>query len=149
MRKFIAIASLAAVAALFFVLQSCKKDKFDIVNEPITFVKPDTTRIRAKPGAVVPLEVKFTADRPIDFISGEVHWAQGGGSFTPGVDVTDSLFYFSFHPDSVTPNNKRTYTGTYTVGDTVQVFDVIRVLYKMKAGNKEYEKQLRIDVRFF
>lgn len=151
---FAAVLTLASV----FVLNSCKKDDESLPLEPITLVEPDSSIIRKFPGDVMPYEIKFTTDRPINWIK-----------CLYDTDTTNTSGYIATYPDTLffvkldttDPRvNLYTYTGSFTVADSLDPYDVIRFKVSFEAGKKTFttgqnypagivgfSKEFRIDVR--
>lgn len=139
---------LLLLTLLIGFVASCKKDDPPTpITEPMTFVTPDTNRIRAQPLEVINLELQLTTDRIIDTLRGGFHIDTTNSNFDAAVDPTTSFLTTGFGPDS---NNIETWTGTYTLPHDTIVGngDVIRLLFTMEARNNlTYQKILRIDVR--
>jgi hypothetical protein len=156
-------AGFAIVALVTFTLLSingCKPDGTPSEPlEPISLVSPDTAISRYFGGDSIPITVKFTTDRPINWILGLVD-----------VDtLIDSTNYTPTYPDSIfskdlTTLNPRqnlyTYTGTFHVADTLLPFSVIRFKISFQAGSAvfytgqnypqgvvAYTKEFKVNVR--
>lgn len=123
----------------------CKKTTDEIISEPITLVKPDTTSLYLFPANVQPIEVKFTTDRPINWVKGMYE-----------IDTTHALGYNYTYPDTLFVNNldsmgikdnKYTYTGSYTVPDTLDALDVVRFKISMKAQDLNYSKEFKFVIK--
>lgn len=131
---FIAIPLLAFIAVS--VISGCKQDETNEPLEPISLIAPDTSVVRPFPGDVVPIEIKFTTDRPINWIKGLYD-----------IDTTNTTGYVPSYPDTLffsrldtlDPRlNLYTYTGTYTVPDTSDAFDVVRFKVSFEAGKTSF-----------
>ncbi|MCX6198327.1 MAG: hypothetical protein NTY88_03775 [Bacteroidetes bacterium] len=140
------------------LFNGCKKTEESAPLEPISLVKPDTAITRLFAGDQLPIEIKFTTDRPINYILGkyDIDSLQ-----TTGYVATypDTLFFEKL--DGLDPRvNRYTYTGTYTSPDTLRPFDVIRFRIFFEAGSSvfktgqnypagkvSFSKEFRIDVR--
>ncbi len=136
-RKFFAgFAMLAFVAAMLF--SSCKKTTNDQPLEPISLVLPDSPITRHFAGDTFTVQIKFTTDRPIDWILGQVDVDTliNATNYVP--TYPDTLF----HLDLTTLNprqNLYTYTGTYKVADTLPPFSVIYFKASFQAGSTTFE----------
>src|SRR5687767_7360910 len=87
-KNILAIAILLCVGmSLFF--SSCTKETQNEPLEPITFVQPDSSILRLFPGDSQPLEIKFTTDRPINWIKGMYD-----------IDTTGQAGYVASYPDT-------------------------------------------------
>ncbi|MFN8309629.1 MAG: hypothetical protein U0T73_06670 [Chitinophagales bacterium] len=145
--------------AIFFVLlalagaTSCKKTSEMAISEPITIVTPDSNFIRLLPGRDQPLDIRFTTDRPIQFVKGmyEIDSVE-----IPGHVYTfpDTLFYTILDSVGVTTKvNKYQYTGTFHVPDTLLGEEIIRFRISMQAKNDaasstiNYQKEFKIGVK--
>ena len=113
------------------------------VDEPITFVQPDTTVISAFAGDPVTYELLLVTDRAIDSLIGEVHVDSTGMNYNPATDTTTSFLRTGFADSS----NIQEYTGVYQVPGFVESFDVVRLIYTMNAGERTYQKTLRINIK--
>lgn len=136
MNKKIFSAFTAVVLVGILMLGSCKKDDTNEPLEPISLVTPDTSVVRPFPGDVVPIEIKFTTDRPINWIKGLYD-----------IDTTNTTSYVATYPDTLfftrldtlDPRvNLYTYTGSYLVPDTSDAFDVVRFKISFEAGNTTF-----------
>lgn len=158
MRKiFLAFLGISSIAVLMLV-HSCKKEETVLPLEPISLVQPDTGIVRQFPGDVMPIEIKFTTDRPINWIKGMYDI---DSSHTTGYTATypDTLFFVKI--DTVEPRvNLYTYTGSYSVPDFLNPYDIVRFKISFEAGKTTFttgqnypagivtgSKEFRIDVR--
>jgi hypothetical protein len=156
-KQFIAFAGVVALAFVL-VLNSCKKDETTLPLEPITLVQPDSSIIRQFPGDVMPFEIQFTTDRPINWIkcmydTDTTHMAGYVATYP------DTLFFVKL--DTTDPRvNLYTYSGSYFVPDTLDPYDVVRFKVSFEAGKSTFttgqnypagivgfSKEFRIDVR--
>ncbi len=152
------IFSFAIIALGAFILNGCAKTETGEPLEPISIVKPDSSIVFKFPSDSVPMEFKFTTDRPINWILGKYDI----DSFqTAGYVATypDTLFYQKL--DSVLPRvNRYDYSVTYFVPDTLRPFDHIRFKVSFEAGSATFStgqnypagkvgasKEFRVDVR--
>lgn len=156
-KKILAVAVLALTGVIFFV-EGCKKDEASEPLEPITIVQPDTAVIRLFPGDDQSIEVKFTTDRPINWVKGMYDIDSLN---LPGYTATypDTLFYQKL--DTLSPRvNLYTYSGTYHVPDSLNPYDAIRFKISFEAGKSTFTtgqnypagivsstKEFRIDVK--
>ncbi len=135
MNKRILFAALALIVfAGLMVLDSCNKSNPSEPLEPISLVKPDTLINTNFAGDSVPVEIKFTTDRPINWILGLCD-----------IDtMIDSTNYTATYPDTIflqdlTKLNPRqnlyTYTSTYHVPDSLIPFSVVRFKISFQAGD--------------
>ncbi|MFN8276405.1 MAG: hypothetical protein U0T84_02890 [Chitinophagales bacterium] len=147
--RIIAISAVALVALLF----SCKKTAVDNTSEPITIVEPDSVSVRRLPGFVQNIQIKFTTDRPIQYVKGmyELDSAEIAGHV---YTYPDTLFYTVLDSPGVTTKvNKYTYNGSYHVPDTLLGGEVIRFQISMQAKNDaassvlNYTKEFKIGVK--
>ena len=118
------------------VISSCKKTEDNEPLEPISLVLPDTSIVRQFPGDVMPIKIKFTTDRPINWVKGLYD-----------VDTTNSTSYVASYPDTlfftkldtIDPRvNLYTYEGSYSVVDTLDPFDVVRFRISFEAGSATF-----------
>lgn len=152
---FLAVVSFALAISL---MNGCKKKEESAPLEPISLVSPDTAIQRLFAGDALPLEIKFTTDRPINYILAKYDI---DSSQTTGYTATYPDTLFVQHLDSLEPRvNRYTYTGSYTSPDTLRPFDVIRFKVSFEAGSTTFKtgqnypagkilvtKEFRIDVR--
>ncbi|MCW5908678.1 MAG: hypothetical protein KIS94_12520 [Chitinophagales bacterium] len=158
MKKILFIVSASALVLSVLFIESCKKDDPKLPLEPITLVKPDTAIIRQFPGDVLPIELTFTTDRPINWIN---CMYDIDSTHTTGYVATypDTLFFVKL--DTLDPRvNIYTYTTSYYVPDTLNPYDVVRFKVSFEAGKSTFttgqnypagivgfSKEFRIDVR--
>lgn len=158
MKNRILFLAVVATGVSVLLFNGCKKKEESAPLEPISLVHPDTAITRLFAGDQLPIEVKFTTDRPINYILGkyDIDSLQ-----TVGYTATypDTLFFQRL--DTLDPRvNRYTYTGTYTSPDTLRPFDVIRFKISFEAGSSTFTtgqnypagkayftKEFRIDVR--
>ena len=135
-RKIFAGLSLIAFVALMLV-NSCKKDSNPQPLEPISLVQPDSPITRHFGGDSFPVVIKFTTDRPINWILG----------MTDIDSLIDSTHYVATYPDTLFHTNLTTlsprqnlytYTGTYHIPDTLLPFSVIRFKVSFQAGSNTF-----------
>lgn len=126
---------LALVAFVAVILISgCKKTNDNQPLEPISLVQPDSPVTRHFGGDSFQIVIKFTTDRPINWIMGQydVDTLIDSTNFTP--TYPDTLF----HKDLTVLNprqNLYTYTGSFHVADTLPPFSVIYFKISFQAGN--------------
>ena len=155
--KFLFLSVLSLAAVVFFI-NGCKKDNSGEPLEPITIVKPDSAVVFYFPSDSVPMEFKFTTDRPINWILGKYD-----------IDSLQTAGYVATYPDTLffkdltteTPRvNRYDYKVTYYVPDTLRPFDHIRFKVSFEAGSSTFttgqnypagkvgaSKEFRVDVR--
>jgi len=132
----------AALVLVSFVgvmlISSCKKSSNPQPLEPISLVQPDSPITRHFGGDSFPIVVKFTTDRPIN-------WIQG---LTDVDSLIDSATYTPTYPDTLfrqdlttlSPRqNLYTYTGTYHIADTLLPFSIIYFKVSFEAGSRVFE----------
>jgi hypothetical protein len=156
-QKFLSFAVLIIPLLLSFIC-SCKKEMQNEPLEPISIIHPDSSVVRLFPGDNLSMEIKFTTDRPINWIKG----IYDIDSFnTTGYIATypDTAFFVKL--DTIDPRvNLYTYTGSYHVPDSLNPYDVIRFRVSFEAGKTTHTtgqnypagivgaaKEFRIDVR--
>lgn len=137
-RKIFAGLALIAFVAVTLI-SSCKKDNSNQQPlEPISLVSPDTPIARYFGGDSFPVTIKFTTDRPINWVLG----------LTDIDSLIDSVNYVATYPDTLfhlslttlSPRqNLYTYTGMYHVPDTLLPFSVIRFKVSFQAGSTQFE----------
>jgi hypothetical protein len=120
------------IAATLF--SSCKKNNNPQPLEPISVVLPDSSIITKFAGDSLPIEIKFTTDRPIDWILAKYD-----------IDtLIDTLHYTATYPDTfffkglyvpVPRTNLYTFKGTYYIPDTIPPFSVLRFKISFLAGS--------------
>ena len=134
----------AVVVACTFVyfISGCKKETKDVILEPITIVKPDSLSNSTLPGKVIPVEIKFTTDRPINFVTGkyEIDTTQSASHV---YTYPDTLFAVQLDSDATKLTNKYSYAGTYTIPDTLQPNTIVRFRVDMKAQTLSYQKEFK------
>lgn len=155
-KKFILALSLAFVVAVS-VFNSCKKTEDPLPLEPISIVLPDTAITRLFPGDSLPIHIKFTTDRPINWVKGMYDIDSVTGTYT--ATYPDTLFFQKL--DTLNPRvNLYEWSGTYWVPNTLNPYDVVRFRVSFEAGKTTFTtgqnypagivgstKEFRIDVR--
>ena len=153
------LALIALVTLTLLSINSCKTDNNPQPLEPISLVSPDTPISRYFGGDSFPVIIKFTTDRPIDWIMGltNVDTLIDTTNYTPV--YTDTLFRKDL--TTLSPRqNLYTYTGTYHVADSLLPFSVIYFKVSFHAGSstfetgqnypqgvKSYSKEFKVNVR--
>jgi len=135
-KLFAGLAMIAFVAIT--LISSCKKDNNSQPLEPISLVSPDTPIARYFGGDSFPVTIKFTTDRPIN-------WVLGMSDIDSLIDSTnyvatypDTLFHISL--TALSPRqNLYTYTGMYHVPVALLPFSVIRFKVSFQAGSTTFE----------
>jgi hypothetical protein len=156
-KKILAGVSLLSIV-LFLCVHSCKKDTQNEPLEPISFIHPDSSIVRKFPGDSLALEIKFTTDRPINWVKGmyDIDSLNQSGYVAT---YPDTAFFVKL--DSLDPRvNLYTYTNTYHVPDSLNPYDVIRFRISFEAGKTTFitgqnypaglvgaAKEFRIDVK--
>lgn len=137
------ITVLAVILSVF--IYSCGDDGPPIINvkEPITFVQPDTTIVKAFPGESIALNIFLATDRVIDTLRGAYHIDSTNMGFDPLMDGTTEFLAAGF----LTENNIQEYIGSYALPNSLKSFDVVRLIFTMEAGERNYSKTLRIDIK--
>jgi hypothetical protein len=144
------IAALTVLCAAIFMTSCEDETKTEKIYEPITIVQPDSVVVNGKRKESVPLEIKFTTDRPILYTQGMYSIDSTNDGFNEAGSDTVFIQY-----DSIPTNNKKTYTGSFPVDSAYRTNWKIRIKVSMQAlGNNNvpdadhyYEKFLRIDVK--
>ncbi len=135
-RKNVVVVVVLALATLAYV-SSCKKDTKSEPLEPISLVKPDSAIIRIFAGDSLPMEIKFTTDRPINWIMGKYDIDSLIDSTTYQPTYPDTLFFMKL--DTLDPRvNLYTYTGSYHVPDTLAAFSIVRFRISFQAGKTTF-----------
>jgi hypothetical protein len=156
-RNLLLLFSFALIAALTTV-SSCKKTSDSQPLEPISLVKPDSAIVRRFAGDSLPVEIKFTTDRPLNYIQGLYDVAF---TDTAGYTATypDTLFFVPL--DTLNPRqNLYTYSTLYRIPDTLPSYSVVRFKVSFEAGKNTFTtgqnypqgkvsayKEFRVDVR--
>ena len=157
MNKKLLIVAILSIGIISFI-DSCKKEVASEPLEPISFVQPDSSISRIFAGDDQALEIKFTTDRPINWVKGMYD-----------IDSLNPVGYIATYPDTLffqkldTLNprvNLYTYTGSYHVPDSLNPYDVIRFKISFEAGTTTFTtgqnfpagkvgatKEFRVDVR--
>lgn len=145
--------NIAVLSALFatVIITGCEEDKkAEKIYEPITIIAPDSVVTSGKRKESVPLEIKFTTDRPIIYTQGMYSIDSTNEGFNEAGSDTVFVQY-----DSIPTNNKKTYSGSFPIDSAYRTNWKIRIKVSMQAlGNNNvpdadhyYEKNLRIDVK--
>ena len=147
MKKNNLITTLALAMFTVYIVSGCKKIEDPlIIDEPITFILPDTNRISAKPGDDIPLTIQLTTDKAIDSFACQYQIDTTNHGFDPTVDIANDYFKVGFR-DSM---NLIVWDGVYHMpSDTfLDEGDVVRLVYTLEARQDIfYQKILRIDVK--
>ena len=134
-KKQLAIASFLLLSILAYT-SGCKKDSTNEPLEPIAFVQPDSSIEHVFAGDSQALEIKFTTDRPINWVKGmyDIDSLNQTG-YMP--TYPDTLFFIKL--DTLDPRvNLYTYTGSYYVPDSLNPYDVIRFKISFQAGKTTF-----------
>jgi hypothetical protein len=159
MNKKNAAFALLLVTGIFTFINSCKKPDNSQPLEPISLVQPDSAQNRVFAGGTQAIQIKFTTDRPINYVQClvDVDTLIDSSNYTP--TYPDTLFCRKL--DTLNPRvNLYTYTGSYTVPDTLPPFSVVYFNVSFQAGSRYFitgqnypaglvsaTKQFRINVR--
>jgi hypothetical protein len=137
-KTFAGFALIAIIAFVLVSINGCKTDTNPQPLEPISIVQPDTPITMHFGGDSFPIKIKFTTDRPINWIMGKVD-----------VDtLIDTTNYVPTFPDTLffknlTTLNPRqnlyTYDTTYYVASNLRPFSVITFLVSFQAGSTTFE----------
>lgn len=150
--------ALAVIATGILLVNSCTKPTDGEPLEPISIILPDSSITYYFPSDSVPMQFKFTTDRPINWILGKYDLDT---TRTAGYTATypDTLFFVKL--DTLEPRvNRYDYSVTYFVPDTLRPFDHIRFKVSFEAGKSTFttgqnypagkvgsSKEFRVDVR--
>ena len=152
MRKLFATAVLSISVIAILCIQSCVKNIGDGYTEPITVIQPDSLNVTyVTKGTVQPISIAFTTDRPILWIKCQY---QIDTNNVTNYTYPDTLFYRVLDSTTAQYTNKYTYTGSYTVPDSVAQLTTIRFDVQFKAAlnpsspdTVSYDKQFTMTVR--
>lgn len=134
-KKELLVIGVSVMLALAFV-NGCKKDTTSEPLEPISLISPDSSITRAFPGDVVPVEIKFTTDRPINWIKG-MYDIDSTNSASYVATYSDTLFFQKL--DTLNPRvNLYTYTGSYLIPDSLDPYDIVRFKVTFEAGSSTF-----------
>ena len=147
-----------AIALFVSVITGCTKKAENEPLEPISIVKPDSSITYYFPADSVPMNFKFTTDRPINWILGKYD-----------IDTLQNTGYVATYPDTLffenltalDPRvNRYDYKVTYYVPDPLRAFSHIRFKISFEAGSSTFttgqnypagkvgaSKEFRVDVR--
>ncbi len=133
---------------------SCEKqiDPFPNSSEAISFSNIDTTTITAKAGEIIEINVVLITDTVIDKLQ--------VGYFLDTVGITHNITYLDIKTELVNTgfdeiNNKHQYLAKLQMPSNAygirpfrpflnNVGDYTRLIFRMEAGSKEFEKQLKV-----
>ena len=135
--------SLIAIALIAFTISSCKKETTETILEPITLVSPDSTTVFIKRGTTQKIDIKYTTDRPINYVQ-ILYEVDTTGDANHVYTYPDTLFYLNFDSTGAAPSNKYNYVGAYTLPDTIKLFDKVRFKTTFKAQKLIYPKEFKI-----
>lgn len=155
-QKNILSACFIIVLALSISLFSCKKpvDPFPSSDEAISFVGIDSTTIKMKAGEDLILDVVLITDTIIDSLK--------IGYYIDTLGLTTNLTYNDILTESVVTgfpevNNKFVYSAIIKMPANaygIRAFrpfkenlgDYVRVIFRMEAGSRAYEKQIKVII---
>jgi hypothetical protein len=132
---FFAVALIITCVVCF--ISSCSKPPVSQPLEPISIVSPDSPIVRLFGGNTMPIEIKFTTDRPIDSILGliDVDTLINATNYVP--TYPDTLFVKDLTTLSPRQNLYDIKTS-YTVPDSLPPFSVVRFKIWFKAGSNNF-----------
>lgn len=155
-RKNTFLVCFTAVMVLSIALFSCKKpvDEFPNSDEAISFVGIDSTTIYMKAGEELALDVVLITDTIIDSLK--------IGYLIDTVGITTNLTYNDIVTESIVTgfpevNNKFVYSALIQMPANAygirafrpfkdNIGDYVRVIFRMEAGSRSYEKQLKVII---
>ena len=120
----------------FITMQGCKDDSFKgpLSPEPIRVHKPDSLIVLLPSDTTIPIELEMLLPATLDSLTGE--YQVGRSPFIP-------LFSKSY-PDT---SNRGTYSGEFTVPDSLEDGTILRCLFTAyDVNDSTYLKTLRIDI---
>lgn len=133
--------------AAIAVISSCKKEEDDeLITEPITLKKPDSTAVLLGWGEVLPIEVKYATDRAINYVE-TLYEIDSSGDPLFVYTYPETLAHVVLDANPTDLKNIYTYTGNYTVPDSLPANTVIRFRTSFKAQNLMYKKEFKIVVQ--
>jgi len=153
--KFTFLGVISIILIMLFVL-SCEKpiDEFPNSNEAISFSNIDTTTIKAKAGESLEINVVLITDTIIDSLK--------IGYLIDTIGITQNITYAEISTKEISTgfdeiNNKHQYLATIKMPSNAYgirpfrpyiggIGDYIRIVFRMEAGSKEYEKQLKVII---
>ena len=133
-KTFSGLALVALVAVTLFSINSCKTDNNPQPLEPISLVSPDTPISRYFGGDSFPVVIKFTTDRPINWIMCvyDVDTSVTSTNYVP--TYPDTLFFHSLQ--ALNPQvNLYTDTSSYRIPNWLVPFSVVRFKVTFQAGS--------------
>lgn len=150
------LVSLIVIIGLVFIINACNKpvDDFPNSNEAISFVGIDSTTIKMKAGEDLVLDVVLITDTIIDSLR--------IGYLIDTVGITTNITYADIQTESIVHgftevNNKFVYPATIKLPANafgIRAFrpfkngvgDYVRIIFRMEAGTKSYEKQVKVII---
>ena len=136
-KRFLVVTILVSAGAIGFI-NGCKKTEESAPLEPISLVSPDSAITRKFAGDPLPIEIKFTTDRPINYILGKYDIDTVYNNVGYVATYPDTLFFQRL--DTLEPRvNRYTYAGTYITPDTLLPFDVVRFRVSFEAGSTVFK----------
>ena len=131
--------TLFAVVSLFLfvgmlIFSGCKKTNPTEPLEPISIVQPDSLIKYVFAPDTQAIQIKFTTDRPIDWILGvyDVDTLIDSANYVP--TYPDTLFFQNLQTSSPRVN-LYTYTGSYYLPANLQPFSAVRFKITFQAGD--------------
>jgi hypothetical protein len=127
-------ASLVVTFATVVFLSGCKHTDNNLPLEPISIVMPDSPIVTAFDGNTVPIQLQFTADKPLNYILGvyDIDTTFDSTTYIPA--YADTLFNQNLQ--NLTPRqNLYSWSGNFVVPDTLRPFSIIRFKFAFTAGS--------------
>ncbi|MBP7478105.1 MAG: hypothetical protein KA797_06250 [Chitinophagales bacterium] len=139
--KFHAIAY--STLGLFLMIAGCSKEASNVYDgEPIAIIEPAQNPINSTAAGSVNYSLNITTDKNIDSVSLAYHIDSTGLGYNAG----DALNYdMSYKPTTL--SNVMKIDGVFKMPSNVKYGNVVRLVISMRAKDRLYSKQLRIDVR--
>lgn len=155
-----------SLLAISLVLVSCSKSEDDSVptNEPINILSPDTSTVIAQAGSVFDFSLYLATDVIIDTVRvGYLIDTSMINTSIPFSSVDTVVLISGFD----TENNVQSFTGNFILPSFVTIdrpfrpyqpaqqnpvfssaqYDAVRVVFKVEARGKTFEKQMKIIIQ--
>lgn len=147
---------LAIVVSLSITLFSCKKpvDDFPKSDEAISFLGIDSTTVKVRAGEDLLVDVVLITDTIIDTLR--------IGYLIDTLGITTNITYNDILTETIITgfpevNNKYVYSATIKMPANAygvrpfrpfrdNIGDFVRVIFRMEAGSRSYEKQLKLII---
>lgn len=147
---------LLVITGLLFIVNACNKpeDDFPKSKEAISFLGIDSTTIRMKAGEVLDLDVVLITDIKIDSI--KVGYLIDTIGITTNISYADTKTEVLVHGFTEV-NNKFVHPVSIKLPANAygirafrpfknNVGDYVRIIFRMEAGTKTYEKQVKVII---